>query len=122
MEELIFAYTRRQAIEDGVLIDVTERAKEAGFRVPVALTSAVWAECVAVPDGTEGDQDEAGRLWDVLWMCRAYASRNVAERELLFHLSVKQQDGKPETVMLKAAVGPDDDTSPCVTIMLPDED
>ena len=29
--EVIFAYTRRQAIEDGVLVDVTKEAKEAGY-------------------------------------------------------------------------------------------
>src|SRR5262249_20013183 len=66
---VILAYTRRQAFEDGVIIDVTETAKEAGFRIPVALTSAVWAEYVAVPEGVEC-QDEVGRLWDILWMCR----------------------------------------------------
>ena len=57
--DLIFSYTRAQAIEDGVLVDVTETAKEAGFRIPVALTQSVWAEYVAVPEGVEG-QDEEG--------------------------------------------------------------
>ena len=54
-----------QAIADGVLIDATELAKQAGFRFPVALTTGVWAECVAVPACVAG-QDETGRLWDVL--------------------------------------------------------
>ena len=66
---LIFSYTRRQAIADGVLVDVSTLAKEAGFRFPVAVTAAVWAECVTVPDGVAG-QDETGRLWDVLNMLR----------------------------------------------------
>lgn len=39
--EPIYIYTRKQAIEDGVLIDVTETAKEAGFKVPVAVTCAL---------------------------------------------------------------------------------
>ena len=93
--QLIHTYTRRQAIADGVLVDVTERAKEAGFRVPVALTSTAWAECVTVPEGL-GDQDETGRLWDVLWMCRAYASRNGSDPEILFHVLVKKKPGKPK--------------------------
>ena len=46
---VIFSYTRAQAIADGVLIDATELAKEAGFRIPVAVTAGVWGECVAVP-------------------------------------------------------------------------
>ena len=122
MEEVIYAYTRKQAIEDGVLIDVSERAQEAGFRVPVALTTAAWAECVSVAHGLS-DQDETGRLWDVLWMCRFYASQHQAGGpEILFRLVVKKRAGKLEKVMLKAICGPDDDGSPCVTIMLPNED
>lgn len=35
------------AIADGTLIDVTTEARDAGFKVPVAVTAAVWAEVVA---------------------------------------------------------------------------
>ena len=42
----IHVYTRAQAIADGVLVDVSDTARDAGFRVPVALTSAVWADCL----------------------------------------------------------------------------
>jgi hypothetical protein len=38
--ELIHSYSRRQAIADGVLIDVTPTAREAGIKFPVALTAA----------------------------------------------------------------------------------
>jgi hypothetical protein len=122
--ELIFAYTRERAIEDGVLVDVSETAKEAGFRIPVALTRAVWAEYVAVPEGVEG-QDEAGRLWDVLWMGRYGISRGNRDRsEIRFQLHVRNdnREGEPPLVTLKAVVGPDDHGAPCLTIMLPDED
>lgn len=63
--EPIHTYTRAQAIEDGALVDVSETATEAGFRVPVALTHAAWGDCV---EWTETDsrrqtyQDEVGRL------------------------------------------------------------
>jgi hypothetical protein len=122
--ETIYAYTRKQAIRDGVLIDVTETAKGSGFRIPVALTSAVWARYVEVPEGVEC-QDEAGRLWDVLWMCRFEVSRgNRDQSEILFQLHVRNDNrpGDPPLVTLKAVCGPDDDGSPCITIMLPDED
>lgn len=39
MPTVIHTYTRAQAIEDGVLIDVSEMAREAGFRWPVAVTA-----------------------------------------------------------------------------------
>ncbi len=118
----ISVYTRSQAIADGVLVDVTETAKEAGFRVPTALTSAAWEACVSVPRGTEGTQDVRGRLWDVLCMCRyGIRGQNRAESEVRFALSVVTPKGS-ELVVLKAVMGPDDDGGPCLTIMLPEED
>jgi hypothetical protein len=121
---VIHTYTREEAIADGVLVDVTETAKEAGFRIPVAVTAAVWAECVAVPPGVEA-QDERGRLWDVLSLLR-FATRRQAdgEPELLYQLHVRNDNraGEPPLVELKAVCGPADDGSPCVTVMLPAED
>jgi hypothetical protein len=122
-DDLIFAYTRGQAITDGELIDVSTRAKEAGFRYPVALTRAVWCEHVEVPAGVEG-QDETGRLWDILVML-SYAIRgNKDQSELRFRLHVRNdnRDRMPPLVELKAVCGPDDDGSPCITVMRVDED
>jgi hypothetical protein len=39
-EDLIHSYSRAEAIADGVLVDVTPVAREAGIRFPVALTRA----------------------------------------------------------------------------------
>ena len=50
METVISQYTRAQAIEDGVLIDVSKMAKEAGFTIPVAVTAAVWNEHIVPTD------------------------------------------------------------------------
>ena len=67
---VISTYTRAQAIEDGVLIDVGAMAREAGFKWPVALTTSAWADFM---DWSEDDsrqqvyQDQSGRLWDVLY-------------------------------------------------------
>lgn len=36
--ELIYRYSREQAIADGVLIDVTGLAREAGINNPVVIT------------------------------------------------------------------------------------
>jgi hypothetical protein len=120
--DLIHSYNRRRAIADGVLIDVTATAKEAGVRYPVALTAAAWARCVAVPPGV-ACQDEAGRLWDVLVMFRLAAGRTDGDR-LAFAVHVRNDNrpGVPPPVRLKAVCGPGDDAAPVVTIMLPDED
>ncbi len=68
--DFIYKYTRAQAIADGVLVDVTETANESGFRWPVALTRAVWEDCVAWSEEDskrQVHQTESGRLWDVLF-------------------------------------------------------
>src|SRR5262249_11547346 len=64
--DLIHRYTRADAIRDGVLIDVSAVAREAGVRYPVALTRTAWERCVAVPPDVLC-QDESGRLWDGLF-------------------------------------------------------
>jgi hypothetical protein len=51
------------------LIDVSDVAQEAGFRLPVAMTAAAWSAAVEVPFNTPC-QDETGRLWDVLNVLR----------------------------------------------------
>lgn len=121
--DLIHVYTRTQAIADGVLVDVTTTAREAGYRYPVALTRAVWCRYVEVPAGVDG-QDEAGRLWDVLHMLRHAIRNSDGESELRFSLHVRNDNREqvPPLVSLKAVCGPDDDASPCLTVMLPEED
>ncbi len=121
-DDLIHVYTRAQAIEDGFLVDVSSVAGEAGLRFPVALTHAVWCQYVEVPAGVEG-QDEAGRLWDVLFMLTVAIRRSRPGIDTLhYELYVRNDNRKPELVRLKAVCGPADDGSPCITIMEPTED
>ena len=63
---VIFSYTRARAIEDGVLVDLSEWARETGFKVPVACTAAVWHGHIVPPEGTrELGQSERGRGWGI---------------------------------------------------------
>lgn len=69
--KVIYSYTREQAIEDGVLVDITnwDLTKEAGFTIPTCLTNHLHG-FLQVPNGLEDCQDFKGRLWDVLQMAR----------------------------------------------------
>ena len=37
--EVVYSYSRAQALADGVLIDVSDTAREAGFRWPVSTAT-----------------------------------------------------------------------------------
>jgi hypothetical protein len=122
--EVVFAYTRAQALADGFQVEVTQTAQEAGIRFPVFLTRAVFDAYVAVPPGVTG-QDEAGRLWDIVWMTRfaIIRSRPGVDR-LPVALYVRNDDLRSRLVKLVAVCGPldIDDPQPAITIMMPDED
>ena len=127
--EVISTYSRAQALEDGVLVDTGEMATEAGFRIPVALTAAVWSDCVAWTDADSADQvhqDPSGRLWDVLFMAHhAIRSSRSNGDQLMFQLSRVPRDGtstEAAITTLKLIVGPGDQGEPVVTILQPTED
>lgn len=132
--EVIHAYTRKQALEDGYLVDISDAAREAGFPWPLAVTRAVWEDCVAWTDQDsrrQTYQDESGRLWDVVWMA-SRAILGLSEKPKspdqpyrLFQMFRVPRDGKSvraRNVVLKIVAGPDDDGNPCMTIMQPGED
>ncbi len=126
--EVISTYTRAQAISDGVLIDVSTTAKEAGFKFPVAVTLTVW-ESLIVPDiiaASRFGNSIEGRLWDTLHMLR-YAITKQKGSTVLF--SVLYTMGHPngrtcyqKEAQLKALCGPGDTLDPVITIMFPNED
>jgi len=72
--EIVYAYTRSQAVADGFQVEVTKTAQEAGIQIPHVPDRAVFDNYVTVPEGVSG-QDEAGRLWDLIWMTRMPSCR-----------------------------------------------
>jgi hypothetical protein len=122
--EIIHAYTRKQAVADGVQVDVTTTAQEAGIKFPVFITRGVFESYVAVPEGVNG-QDEAGRLWDVVWMLRFAIQRSHGHTDRLpVALYVRNDNRAAKLVKLIAVCSAldMDDSQPAITIMLPDED
>lgn len=128
--EVISSYSRAQAIADGVLIDASMTATEAGFRYPVALTAAAWAVAVNWDHENGEYQDQAGRLWDVVFMAGIAVRRNRgkhAEETDRIAFSVYRipnvRDAVEATeVELTIALSGGDDGEPVMTIMLPHED
>ena len=121
---VIYSYTRAQAVADGVQVEVTKTAQEAGIKFPMFLTRAVFDAYVAVPPNVTG-QDEAGRLWDVVWMTRFAIMRSRGHSDRLpVALYVRNDNRAAKLIKLIATCGPldIDDPAPAITVMMPDED
>ena len=121
---VIYSYTRAQAVADGVQVEVTKTAHEAGIKFPVFLTRTVFDTYVAVPPDVAG-QDEAGRLWDIVWMLRFAILRSRAGADRIpVALYVRNDNRRATLIKLVATCGPldIDDPQPAITVMLPDED
>jgi len=121
---VIYSYTRAQAVADGFQVEVTITAREAGVTFPVFITRRVFDSFVAVPPGVTG-QDEAGRLWDILWMLRfAIRRARPGVDRLPVALYVRNDNRAPKLVKLVATCGAldIDDPQPAITMMMPDED
>lgn len=105
---IIHRYSREDAIRDGVLIDITDTAKEL-FKFPVAVTKTVWDAYIKNNDG---------RLWDTLWMLYIAIKQNKSQTNTIHY---KLYYGK-KLVKLKAIISPGDTPESVITIMLPEED
>lgn len=114
-------YSRADALADGVLIDVTETAEEAGFRYPVALTQALWADIHAIPEQLQGIAAPKGRLCNVLFVGRCAIKQQASQSSsCLYHLEMPVGDAQDYAV--KAVCGPGDSGEPVITLMQPGED
>jgi hypothetical protein len=114
----IDTYSRADALADGVLIDVSDTAREAGILYPIALTTLAHETCVALTDAArDAGCDEDGRLWDVLMMYR-YAAKGSAGSKVEFNVLVVRDAEEPTLVELCAVVGPGDAAEPVITIMV----
>ena len=89
---------RTKAIEGGALIDVTNAAKLIGIEYPVAVTKAVFVNCIK---WTEDDnkkerqvyQSEDDRLWNILLSLRWMLNKPDATDVISFDIYVLPDDG-----------------------------
>jgi len=124
---VIYSYTRTQAIADGVLVDVTEAAKEAGFKLPVAITEALHNRLTLTKAVQSLGQDYDGRLWDVLWL--AAFTIKLADRgtdTVNFTVAMQEAEaksGQPQNtnIRLRVVCSPGDEGEPVITIGLPED-
>jgi hypothetical protein len=131
---VIFSYSRAQAIADGVLVELKEAAAQ-GFKVHTVCTEAVWRSVIEWPQ--TGNRETAQYLREVALLRAAFLAAKAKmamekagvpdpqPERLDFHVrAVVFGDGQAETkdVQLYMLIGPGDTLDPVGTIMLPGED
>lgn len=115
-DDLICAYSRAQALSDGMLIDVSPPARALGIRYPLAVTARVWAELVEYPGA-----DMAWALRSLLCVCVAQLRRAKSDPTDSDRLAFQAwRKGRPVAVQL--ICGPGDDEAPVLTLLLDGED
>ena len=121
--EIISVYTRAQALEDGVLVDITSLAREAGFKFPVAVTQGVWGVLNPTKELEADGQSWKGRAWDMLTILRhAIRSASRTDEVRFAPLFLREPGEKVAPVELWSKCGPGDNAEPVITVMLRGED
>jgi hypothetical protein len=121
-KDIIFKYTRADAIKDGILIGVTNSASQQDIKCPVAITKALWDQYIVTPEISYLHcKSTEGRLSDTL-MFYKHAAKNFKGSVLFFEASYVFKGNMIKRVKLKAICGPGDAGEMVVTIMLPNED
>lgn len=124
---IIYAYTRAQALADGVLVDMTETAKEVGFKLPVAITEALHNRLTPSKADTYLGQDYNDRLWDLLWVA-AFTIKlaDPGTDTVTFTVALQEADAQSSRLQntdlrLRAICGPGDEGEPVITIGFPED-
>ena len=123
----VFCYSRKKAIGDGELIDVTEAAKMAGFRLPVAITHTAWNRClewIQEKENIKTIQDTIIRLKNLLRMIYLECRRHPWKSSFIYSVYFMPEDQsiKFNQIELKIVICADDKGEAAITIMLPCED
>lgn len=127
---VIHSYSRAEAIDDGVLVEVPEIAsRAAGFKVPTAMTATAWGSTVGFGTDLAELLMKATAVLAAAMMeyrqsehrARMGLAEPVGDR-LAFAYDAEREDGGVDVVQLVMVIGPGDEGEPVGTVMLPGED
>jgi hypothetical protein len=111
---MIVSYSRADAIRDGVLVDVTELARKAGFKIHTVMTCGVVQ---AVAGQFDRDEAKQAALLAVLQELHQVTLHNIVSGRdsdrVFFDIGLAK---------LWALCGPGDQGEPVLTVMLEGED
>lgn len=110
--DVIYAYTRAQAVQDGVLVDLTQHSSiRRMWKYHVACTSTVWAII-----------ENCGHVNDVACLLMSSAAQEAARKTNSQDMMTFRVNLGAKFYTLKLHFGPGDRGEPVLTFMLPEED
>ncbi|MGE0642779.1 MAG: DUF6573 family protein [Nitrospira sp.] len=114
--------TRQEAIQAGVLIDVTADAQKLGMSFPITITKPLWEIGIA-PEHTLSEETKAERLRDVLMAFRLRLASQATLSPLIDFpaMLALPPGGVPQPVPLFALIQPGEQNQAMVTLLLPNE-
>lgn len=127
--DVIHSYSRAQAIEDGVLVDLSGAEAIRGdvadvcrqhYKFPVACTATAFDIIDAAVKNKRCCNDYAGIVHDMLWMSKV-AKRQINESTIIFPVIIRGA-GRRRHYDFKLIVGPGDRGEPAITIGIASED
>lgn len=123
---IISAYSRQQAIEDGVLIEIPQSlSREAGVTVPCVVTAGLFGQLNISEQDKSLGQSLNGRLWDLLNNFRMAIKLSGAGMtdQLTFSLIIASATpNRKRVILVKSIIGAGDSGEPVITFLLPNED
>ena len=123
-DDIISVYTRDDAINDGVLVDLMQgelgNVCRQHYKYPIACTASVWSIISEAVSNPKFCNDCTGILHDMLHMSKVSYTPD-GDDTRLFTVIITGV-GRRKYHRFKIVCGPGDSGEPVLTIMLPDED
>ena len=122
---VISSYSRAQAIEDGVLVDLSALCPDECmlYKNNVCCTQEVFSLIDRAVHNKQFCNDLKGVVWDVIFMSTHNVVKEVDPTTRLFEVIIKGANSMPKGIYrFKVVCGPGDEAEPVITIMLPNED
>lgn len=110
--DLIHAYTRADALNDGMLLDVSNAVRPFGILPHTAVTAGVWGQAIDIG----ADLAFSLRSFCAVLAANIRRNRSTQGSEFTYTMQVR---GRP--VEIRVVLGPGDRSEPVLTIMLSGE-
>jgi hypothetical protein len=125
--DVISTYSRAQAIDDGVLIDLMQDDQTAKlcrehFKCPIACTAALWELIQQAISHPKHSNDLLGVLHDILWMSKRNKKAVSGDGNTWLFEVIITGTGKKDVHTLKLVLGQGDDEEPVLTLKVSGED